>query len=110
MSISVGGVQGRQQGTILIVLSHKETATLNSISKAAGETQTPVRPQPCVPCAGSPSVPRSCPVPHLSYSMKINMAGWLISFLECIFNFFLFGCLDGWAYNWKDGVDEWIKR
>lgn len=46
VSAFVGGVHGRQQGTNLIVLSHKETATLNSVSTAAGETQMPVRPQP----------------------------------------------------------------
>lgn len=46
VSAFVGGVQGRQQGTDLIVLSHSETATLNSVSTAAGETQMPVRQQP----------------------------------------------------------------
>lgn len=46
VSVFVGREQGRQQGTILIVLSHKETATLNCVSTAAAEIQMPVRPQP----------------------------------------------------------------
>lgn len=45
VSVFVGRVQGRQQRTILIVLSHKETVTLNCVSTAAAETQMPVRPQ-----------------------------------------------------------------
>lgn len=46
VTIFVGGVQGRQQGTTLMVLSHQETATLNSVSTAAGEARMPVSPQP----------------------------------------------------------------
>lgn len=46
VTIFVDGVQSRQQGTTLMVLSHQETATLNSVSAAAGETRMPVRAQP----------------------------------------------------------------
>lgn len=110
VSAFVGGVQGRQQGTNLIALSRKETATselcLHSCWRNSDACDTTAL--SLVACMlGAPQCLGHVQSPTWVTAGQINTTVWLIPSLECIFNFL--SCVGVWMYGHGTGKMEWTN-